>query len=116
MARWSKRRRSRWPSALPRSLPAGSRWRFSLTGGGGGWIWGEPRYQKPLEPLLPDVHLLPFDACDALDGIDERVAGVVVEPIQGEAGVRVPGPDFLPTLRARCREVGALLILDEVQN
>jgi acetylornithine/succinyldiaminopimelate/putrescine aminotransferase len=79
-------------------------------------ISGEARYQKPFEPLLPEVHLLPFDACDGLDAIDERVAGVVVEPIQGEAGVRLPGPDFLPTLSARCREVGTLLILDEVQT
>jgi acetylornithine/N-succinyldiaminopimelate aminotransferase len=79
-------------------------------------IGGEPRYQKSFEPLLPDVHLLPFDACDALDAIDERVAGVVVEPIQGEAGVRVPGPDFLPALSARCRHVGALVVLDEVQT
>jgi acetylornithine/succinyldiaminopimelate/putrescine aminotransferase len=79
-------------------------------------ISGESRYQKPFEPLLPDVHVLPFDAYAALDDIDERVAGVVVEPIQGEAGVRVPGPDFLPALQARCRDVGALLILDEVQT
>ncbi|MFQ5847623.1 MAG: aspartate aminotransferase family protein [Candidatus Methylomirabilales bacterium] len=79
-------------------------------------IGGESRYQKPFEPLLPEVHLLPFDACDALAAIDERVAGVVVEPIQGEAGIRVPGPDFLPALRARCGDVGALLILDEVQT
>ena len=79
-------------------------------------IAGEPRYQKPFEPLLPDVHLLPFDARDALVAIDERVAGVVVEPIQGEAGVRVPEPGFLPALRARCRQVGALLVLDEAQT
>ncbi len=79
-------------------------------------IMGEPQYQKPFEPLLPEVYLLAFDALDALRAIDERVAGVVVEPIQGEAGVRVPGPDFLPTLRARCHEVGAMLILDEVQT
>lgn len=79
-------------------------------------ISGEPLYQKPFEPLLPHVHLLPFDALDGLDAIDERVAGVVVEPIQGEAGIRVPSPDFLPRLSARCREVGALFILDEVQS
>src|SRR3972149_4349408 len=79
-------------------------------------IAGEPRYQKPFEPLLPDVHLLPFDARDALVAIHERVAGVVVEPIQGEAGVRVPEPGFLPALRARCRQVGALLVLGEGQT
>lgn len=79
-------------------------------------IMGELQYRKPFEPLLPEVDILPFDVPDALDAIDERVAGVVVEAIQGEAGVRVPGPDFLPALSARCRKVGALLILDEVQT
>lgn len=79
-------------------------------------ISGEPLYQKPFEPLLPHVHLLPFDVLDGLGAIDEQVAGVVVEPIQGEAGIRVPSPDFLPRLGARCREVGALFILDEVQS
>ncbi len=79
-------------------------------------ILGEPRYQKPFEPLLPDVRLLPFDSLDALDAINEHVAGVVVEPIQGEAGIRVPSPDFLSAVSARCRAVGALLILDEVQT
>lgn len=79
-------------------------------------IAGEPRYQKPFAPLLPEVDLLPFDMLDSLDAIDEGVAGVVIEPIQGEAGIRVPGPDFLPALSARCRETGALLVLDEVQT
>ena len=40
----------------------------------------------------------------------------MIEPIQGEAGIRVPGPGFLPELSARCREVGALFVLDEVQT
>lgn len=79
-------------------------------------ISGEPRYQKPFEPLVPDVHILPFDRLDALEDVDERVAGVVVEPIQAEAGIRVPSPDFLAAVSARCREVGALLVLDEVQT
>lgn len=79
-------------------------------------IAGEPRYQKPFAPLLPEVDLLPFDMLDSLRAIDERVAGVVIEPIQGEAGIRVPSPGFLPALSTRCREVGALLVLDEVQT
>ena len=45
----------------------------------------------------------------------ERTAAVVIETVQGEAGVRVPHPDYLPALRARCTAVGALLILDEIQ-
>lgn len=77
---------------------------------------GEGQYRKPFEPLLPEVVRVPFDAVGALEALDERVAAVVVEPIQGEAGVRVPGAAFLPALAARCREVGALCILDEVQT
>jgi acetylornithine/succinyldiaminopimelate/putrescine aminotransferase len=77
-------------------------------------IGGNPVYRRPFEPLLPDVHLLPFDDPAALDAIDERVAAVVVEPVQAEGGVRIPGPGFLAALRARCDETGALLVFDEV--
>src|SRR5262249_53575157 len=47
---------------------------------------------------------------------DQSTAAVIVEPVQGEGGVRVPSPAFLPALRARCTEVGALLVFDEVQT
>ncbi|HSP97237.1 MAG TPA: aspartate aminotransferase family protein [Candidatus Dormibacteraeota bacterium] len=73
-----------------------------------------PVYRPPFEPLLGDVEFLTFDDCSELTRIDERVAAVVVEPIQGEGGVRVPGADFLPALRARCDTTGALLVFDEV--
>jgi acetylornithine/succinyldiaminopimelate/putrescine aminotransferase len=62
------------------------------------------------------VEFLPFGDATALERIDTMVAGVIVEPIQGEAGVHVPPDHWLPALRARCTEVGALLILDEVQT
>ena len=75
-----------------------------------------PVYRPPFEPLLGDVEFLPFDDLEALDRIDHRVAAVVVEPIQGEGGVRVPGPAFLPALRARCDATGALLVCDEVMT
>lgn len=73
-------------------------------------------YRAPFEPLLGEVDFLTFDRVDDLDRIDERVAAVVVEPIQGEGGVRVPGAEFLPALRARCTAVGALLVCDEVMT
>jgi acetylornithine/N-succinyldiaminopimelate aminotransferase len=75
-----------------------------------------PRYRQPFEPLLADVLHLPFDDEESLDQIDESVAAVVVEPIQGEGGVRVPHASFLPALRARCDAVGALLVCDEVMT
>lgn len=77
-------------------------------------VGGNSLYRTPFEPLLPTVTFLPFNDEEALRQIDETVAAVIIEPIQGEGGVRIPDPAFLPALRQRCREVGALLIFDEV--
>lgn len=77
-------------------------------------LGGNPLYRVPFEPLLPDTRILPFDDLDALAEIDDSVAAVFVEPIQGEGGVRIPRDEFLPALRRRCSEVGALLVCDEV--
>jgi acetylornithine/N-succinyldiaminopimelate aminotransferase len=73
-------------------------------------------YRRPFEPLLGDVAFLPFGESAALARIDDSVAAVIVEPIQGEGGVRVPPDDFLPAMRARCDAVGALLVCDEVMT
>jgi acetylornithine/N-succinyldiaminopimelate aminotransferase len=77
-------------------------------------VSGNAIYRRPFEPLLEPVDFLPFDDPPALARIDRSVAAVIVEPIQAEGGVRVPGERFLPALRQRCDEVGALLIFDEV--
>ncbi|MCX8071953.1 MAG: aspartate aminotransferase family protein [Candidatus Binatia bacterium] len=77
-------------------------------------LGGNPLYRQPFEPLLPVVDFLPFGDIEALDRIGYDVAAVFVEPIQSEGGVRVPPADFLPALRHRCSEVGALLVVDEV--
>ena len=77
-------------------------------------VGGNPIYRHPFGPLLPDVEFLPFDDQVALTSLDTSVAAVIVEPVQGEGGVRVPSAGFLPALRQRCTEVGALLIADEV--
>lgn len=77
-------------------------------------IGGNPLYREPFEPLLPDVVRLPFADVPALEQIDADTAGVVIEPVQGEGGVRVPPPAYLEALRRRTREVGALLVFDEV--
>jgi len=73
-------------------------------------------YRRPFEPLLGDVDFLPFGSVAGLPRIDESVAGVVIEPIQGEGGVQIPPEDFLPALRERCDAVRALLICDEVMT
>jgi len=67
-------------------------------------------------PLLPDVAFIHFNAPDDLLLITERTAAVVVEPIQGDAGVRVPTHAWMTALKDRCTAVGALLIFDEVQT
>jgi len=61
---------------------------------------------------------VPYDDTGAIDEAleDPHVAGVLVEPIQGEAGVVVPDPDYLPYVQRRCREKNVLLIADEVQT
>jgi acetylornithine/LysW-gamma-L-lysine aminotransferase len=74
-------------------------------------------YRDPFAPLLPDVVHLAYDDVEALDAaLDERVAAVVVEPIQGEAGVRIPGDGYMRRVRERCTAAGALLVADEVQT
>jgi acetylornithine/succinyldiaminopimelate/putrescine aminotransferase len=65
--------------------------------------------------LLPDVHFLTFNRLEDLSRIDEHTAGVIVETIQGDAGVRIPDVAFMQALRKRCDETGAQLILDEIQ-
>ncbi|MEW6271788.1 MAG: aminotransferase class III-fold pyridoxal phosphate-dependent enzyme [Thermodesulfobacteriota bacterium] len=77
-------------------------------------LGGNPVYREPFRPLLAGVEHLRWNATSSLARIDDRVAAVFAEPVQAEAGVRIPDPDFLPRLAARCREVGALLVLDEV--
>ncbi len=67
-------------------------------------------------PLLPDVEHITFNDPADLPAIDERTACVVVEPVQGDAGVRLPDSEWLKALRARCDDKGALLVFDEVQT
>jgi acetylornithine/N-succinyldiaminopimelate aminotransferase len=77
-------------------------------------LGGNPLYRDPFAPLLPRVEHLPFGDRDALGAIDHETAAVVIEPVQGEGGVRVPHGDYLREVRRRATEVGALLVLDEV--
>ena len=79
-------------------------------------LTADAAYRDAFMPLLPDVTHIAYDDVAALALIDERVAAVVVEPIQGEAGVRVPRAGYLRALRERCTAIGALLVADEVQT
>lgn len=73
-------------------------------------------WKQPFGPLLPDVGYLRFNSFDDLRLIDGQTACVLVEPVQGEAGVRLPADGYLPALRQRCTETGAMLIFDEIQT
>lgn len=78
-------------------------------------VSGNEVKKQAFRPLLPDVRFLPFNSIDDLQKITTKTAGVIIETVQGDAGVRVPSPAFLTALRERCTEVGALLIFDEIQ-
>ena len=78
-------------------------------------ITGSEGFKNSYRPLLPGVTHLRYNKLEDLTLITEHTAAVVLETVQGEAGVRVPAPGYLPAVRQRCTEVGALLILDEIQ-
>ena len=69
-------------------------------------------------PMLPDTEAVPFGALDALEKrlATKKFAAFIVEPIQAEAGIKVPEPAYLQTAQSLCRRHGALFVLDEVQT
>lgn len=71
--------------------------------------------KKPFEPLIPDCHPIRFNNLDDLEKITSKTAAVILETIQGGAGFILPKDDYLKKVKQRCEEVGALLILDEIQ-
>ncbi len=82
-------------------------------------LMGSPEgeeWKNAFRPLLPDVQSIEFNDFTALKQITRRTACVIAEPVQGEAGVRLPKSGYLEALRKRCDEVGALLIFDEIQT
>ena len=76
-----------------------------------------PDYRRPFEPLLPNVQIVPLGDRDAATRAitAERTAAVIIEPVQGEGGVRPVPADFLAFLRERCDATASALIFDEVQ-
>ena len=77
--------------------------------------WTE-KYREPFEPLIPGVRFCPLnDLAAVAELVGEKTAAVMVEPVQGEGGIRTATPEFLKGLSSLCRERGALLVFDEIQ-
>jgi len=77
----------------------------------------QPKYHEGFLPLLPGFMYVPFNDTGALEKVfSDEVAGVMVEPIQGEGGINVATKEYLETIRRLCDANGALMILDEVQS
>jgi putrescine aminotransferase len=86
-------------------------------------LMGKASFREPFQSGLQDVRFVPYGDASALedelrrcDAVGTHVAGVVLEPVQGEAGGVVPPDDYLPRARAACTRFGALLIADEIQT
>ena len=86
-------------------------------------LMGKASFREPFESGLQDVRFVPYGDADALesefercDAIGVHIAGLVLEPVQGEAGGVVPPPEYFPRARELCTHYGALLIADEIQT
>ena len=79
-------------------------------------LMGLEERKRPFEPLIPEVSFIEFNNFDDLSKIDNNTSCVILETIQGSAGFIVPKHDYLHHVKKRCKEVGALLILDEIQT
>ncbi|MBI5639065.1 MAG: acetylornithine transaminase [Nitrospirae bacterium] len=78
---------------------------------------GQEKFKIGFDPLLPGFRHVEFNDIDALDkAITKDTCAILLEPIQGEGGVKIPDPDYLHDVRALCDRHGILLILDEVQT
>lgn len=79
-------------------------------------VMGDEFFKNSFRPLLPDIKILELNNLKALDQISSKTAAVIIEPIQGEAGVREANKNFLKLLREKCDTHCALLIFDEIQT
>ncbi len=81
-------------------------------------LMGDPFWREGFGPMLPDTHEVPFNDPAALEQVlkKHRIGAVILEPVQGEAGMVVPAPGYLAQVEELCRRYGALFVLDEVQT
>ena len=79
-------------------------------------VMGDEYFKASFRPLLPDVRILEFNDLKALELISQKTAAVIIEPIQGEAGVIKANRDYIKNLRKICDDLGVILIFDEIQT
>jgi ornithine--oxo-acid transaminase len=81
-------------------------------------LMGSPFWREGFGPLLPDTVPIPFNNITALEQqlSTKKFAAFIIEPIQAEAGIRVPSPAYMQAAQALCRRYGSLFVLDEVQT
>ncbi len=79
-------------------------------------VMGNEFYKQAYRPLLPDIKFIEFNNPDHIHNITKKTAAVIIEAIQGEAGVQVPDNSYMQQLRKKCDEEGCLLIFDEIQT
>jgi acetylornithine/N-succinyldiaminopimelate aminotransferase len=78
-------------------------------------VMGNEEFKQAYRPLLPGIRFIRFNNPEDLELITDKTACVIIETVQGEAGIRVPDVTYMQALRNRCDETGTLLILDEIQ-
>ncbi len=79
-------------------------------------VSGNENKKYAFRPLLPGIKFIDYNCHEGLDKITDKTAAVIMETVQGDAGVRIPDVEFLKALRKKCDDTGALLILDEIQT
>lgn len=79
-------------------------------------LMGNEEFKRSFRPLLPSIMHIEFNNMSDLNLITTSTAAVFIEPVQGEAGIRVPAEGFLKSLREKCYETGTLLVFDEIQT
>lgn len=79
-------------------------------------VMGNELFKQPFRPLLPDINFVEYNNIAELDRITTATAAIILEAIQGEAGIVVPSNEYMQALRKRCTETGTLIIFDEIQT
>ena len=77
---------------------------------------GNAEYHKAYAPLLPDITFITYNDYQDIEKITDATAAVILEAVQGEAGIRIPDVAYMQAIRKRCNQTGALLVFDEIQT